>query len=90
MIGGDEASEGLGPRVDGAGDRAGEDEAVVDVGLGDAEGEGGVCGDGRVRGWAGGGDAAGVDGEEEVRAEGDGGVCDGGLAGEVEVAAISG
>jgi len=42
MVGGDEAPEGLGARVDGAGGGAGEDEAVVDVGLGDAEGEGGV------------------------------------------------
>lgn len=90
MVGGDEASERRGTRVNGAGGVPGDHEAVVDVGVGDAEAEGGVCCDGGVGVGPGGWDAGGVDGEEEVCVESDGGVCDCGIAGEVEVAGRAG
>jgi hypothetical protein len=86
MVGGDEVFEGPGARVDGAGVRRRvEDEAVVYVGLGDAEGEGLARADAGVVCWEPGWDAAFVDGEIEACAEGDIGVCNCGLAGEVEV-----
>lgn len=64
VIRGDELLQGQTARVDGAAGR--EDEAIVDVGLAGAEGEGSVeaageCGEG-CRG-GGGGDAAFVEGE---------------------------
>ena len=90
MEGGQVLLERQRARVDGG--RRGvlvDDEAVVDIGLDGAEGEGSVAaglddGVGEGRGAAG-GDAAVVDGEVLVSGEGDDGAFDGVLAGEVEV-----
>lgn len=88
VVEGCEGAEGEGSGVEGDGMRVRvHEEAVVEVGFGGAEGEGGV----RLEGWVGfdgaGGDAGGVEGEVRVCAEGDDGALDCGAVGvEVEVA----
>lgn len=82
-----EGAEGEGPGVEG--DRGGmgvHEEAVVEVGFGGAEGEGGVGLDGWVGFDGAGRDARGVEGKVGVCAEGDDGAFDRcGVGVEVEV-----